>query len=123
MPKKNICPVSDTTSFFNRKWIYCILADMFRGKKYFKDFKESNPTLSSHVLSQTLKYMEKNKLIEKIVLDNKTEYKLTDKGLKSNKILYEMVLFSITELECSKLSETSKKNLLNEYKNVLNIGD
>lgn len=93
------------------------------GKKYFKDFKEANPTLSSHVLSQTLKYMEKNKLIEKIVLDNKTEYKLTDKGLKSNKILYEMVLFSITELECSKLSETSKKNLLNEYKNVLNIGD
>ena len=67
--------------------------------------------------------MKNKKKKKKIVLDNKTEYKLTDKGLKSNKILYEMVLFSITELECSKLSETSKKNLLNEYKNVLNIGD
>ena len=53
---EDICPVSDSLDFFSRKWVLCILMDMFRGKKYFTDFQQSNPELSNHVLSQTLKY-------------------------------------------------------------------
>ena len=62
---ENICPVSDSLDFFNRKWVLYILMDMFRGKKYFTDFQHSNPELSNHILSQTLKYMEENDLIKK----------------------------------------------------------
>ena len=117
------CPISDSLDFFNRKWILCILMDMFRGKKRFKEFKESNPTISNYVLSQTLKYMESNGLIEKIIDDKKTGYELTSKGLKTNRILYELTIFSLDELECSKLSENKKENLFDEYKESLNIGD
>ena len=125
MNKDDICPVSESLDFFNRKWVLCILMDMFRGKKHFTEFQEANPNLSNHVLSQTLKYMEDVKLIKKETFSektrNKTSYVLLEKGKNANKILLELSLYSLNELECSKLNEKTKKELLNEYETFLNI--
>ena len=122
---EDICPVSESLDFFSRKWVLCILMDMFRGKKHFTEFQESNPTLSNHVLSQTLKYMEEMKLIKKEKSDlktrNKTSYILLEKGLKTNKILYELSVFSLNELECSKLKKDIKNEILENYTESLNI--
>ena len=120
---EDICPVSDALDFFSRKWVLCLLMDMFRGKKHFTEFQESNPTLSNHVLSKTLKYMEDEGLIKKETVDektrNKTSYLLLEKGLKTNKILYELSVYSLNELECSKLNENIKKEIFDNYKNSL----
>ncbi len=124
MKKEDICPVVDTLEFFNRKWILCILMDMFRGNKHFSEFQESNPSLNNFTLAQTLKYMEQNDLIIKIQDENNrlnTEYVLTRKGKKVNKILYEMTLFSLEELKCSKLSSDKKEEILREYEESLKI--
>ena len=125
MNKDDICPVSESLDFFNRKWVLCILMDMFRGKKHFTEFQEANPNLSNHVLSQTLKYMEDVKLIKKETISektrNKTSYVLLEKGKNENKILLELSLYSLNELECSKLNEKTKNELLNEYETFLNI--
>lgn len=122
---EDICPVSESLDFFSRKWVLCILMDMFRGKKHFTEFQESNPTLSNHVLSQTLKYMEEMELIKKEKSDlktrNKTSYILLEKGLKTNKILYEVSVFSLNELECSKLKKDIKNEILENYTESLNI--
>ena len=122
---EDICPVSESLDFFSRKWVLCILMDMFRGKKHFTEFQESNPNLSNHVLSQTLKYMEEVKLIKKdkseMKTRNKTSYILLEKGLKTNKILYELSLFSLNELECSKLNKNIKNEILDNYTESLNI--
>lgn len=127
MNMEDICPVSDSLDFFSRKWVLCILMDMFRGKKHFTEFQESNPDLSNHVLSQTLKYMEEVELIKKQTSDektrNKTSYILLEKGLKTNKILYELSLFSLSELECSRLSENMKKEILTSYEESLFFDD
>ena len=123
MNTEDICPVSDSLDFFSRKWVLCILMDMFRGKKHFTEFQESNPNLSNHVLSQTLKYMEDVELIKKETIEektrNKTYYKLLDNGLKTNRILYELSIYSLNELECSKLNETTKNNIISEYEKCL----
>ena len=122
---EDICPVSDSLDFFSRKWVLCILMDMFRGKKHFTEFQESNPTLSNHVLSQTLKYMEEHELIKKVNNDektrNKTSYVLLEKGLKTNRILYELSVYSLNELDCSKLNDNIKKEILENYTNSLNL--
>ena len=83
MNSDEVCPVSEVLDFFSRKWVLCILMDMFNGCKHFTDFQQINPDLSNNVLSQTLKYMETIGLIEKEHIDfktrNKTEYKLSEK--------------------------------------------
>lgn len=120
---EDICPASDSLEFFSRKWVLCILMDMFRGKKHFTEFQESNPNLSNHVLSKTLKYMEEVELIKKETSDektrNKTSYILLEKGLKTNKILYELSVYSLNELECSKLNENVKNEILKNYTDSL----
>jgi len=78
---EDICPVSDSLEFFSRKWVLCILMDMFRGKKHFTEFQDSNPDLSNHVLSQTLKYMEEVELIKKETVDEKTRNKTSYSSL------------------------------------------
>ena len=99
--------------------------DMFQGKKHFTEFQESNPNLSNYVLSQTLKYMEEVRLIKKEKINektrNKTSYILLDKGLKTNKILYELSIYSINELNCSKLNDNVKNKLLDDYTESLNL--
>ena len=121
----DICPVSETLDFFQRKWVLCIILDMFNGCKHFTDFQQANPDISNYVLSQSLKYMEEIGLVEKNHIDtktrNKTEYILTDKGLKVNKILYELTIFSLTELDSSKLNNSTKQALLDKYSNILDM--
>ena len=124
MSNQKICPVEDTLNFFNRKWTLCILMDMFLGSKHFSEFKQSNPSLSNHILSNTLQDLVDKGLIEKIIKTsskNSTEYRLTSKGLKVNKILYELASYSFDELELSKLQDYTKKDILNQYKDALNV--
>lgn len=118
MAENNICPIGNTLDVFNRKWIFCILSNIFRGKTHFNEFKQMNPNISNHVLAQTLKYMENQELITKTVVDeahNKTEYALTDKGRKTNRILYEITSYYFNELDCEHDDE-SKREILEAYK-------
>ena len=125
MINNTICPIGATLDIFNRKWIFCILSCMFRGMKHFSEFKNANPTISNHILAETLKYMEEINLIEKIIIEKepkiKTEYSLTDKGLKTNKLLYEFVLYYFDEINHVGFDELQKEEILNEYKKAFNL--
>ncbi|AMK15484.1 winged helix-turn-helix transcriptional regulator [Methanobrevibacter olleyae] len=118
----NFCPIGSTLDLFNRKWIFCVMINIFMGLNHFNEFKEANSGISNHVLSQTLKYMEENKLIEKKVSeDSKTSYNLTEKGFNTNKILYEFVIYYLNELNYTNLDSDDKKEILSYYKNILQI--
>ena len=97
----NSCPFNYLNKLFSRKWILYILKDLFEGKKYFNEFKKTNPEMSNASLANNLKYLESEGLIVKKLMDDPkhtTEYYLTDKGRKMNRILYEMILFGRDEL-------------------------
>ena len=95
---------------------------MFLGKKQFSEFLEEK-TLSNRVLTDTLKFMEDNDLITKNVFENdiKTEYSLTPKGFKLNKLLYDMLKYGLTEVNSGNLNEKQKEELLKEYETLFNI--
>lgn len=114
----NSCPFNSLNKLFSRKWILYILKDLFEGKRYFNEFKKTNPEMSNASLSNNLKYLENEGLIVKKLLDDKkhtTEYYLSDKGKKMNKILYEMILFGLDELV-----DVDDENLKDETKKMYN---
>lgn len=125
MVENNICPIGSTLDYFNRKWIFCILSNIFQGMKHFSEFKKANPTISNHVLAETLKYMEQNDLIKKTIIDDdlrvKTEYSLTPKGEKTNKILYEITSYYFNELNYVAYNDSEKEEILKKYKKVFKI--
>jgi len=110
--------VDDTFSYLRKKWNIPIIKGLFCGCKNFKGFLELNPGLSSKVLSERLKELEENGIVEKIVLNSssgQTEYYLTDKGRRLNRIIFEMFNFALDEVlkseDSIKLREESKESL------------
>jgi DNA-binding HxlR family transcriptional regulator len=122
---KDACPINSVNDLLSRKWVFGIMKDLFAGKKHFNEFKQDKPDLSNVVLSDNLKYLEMNGLIYKNVCDNEnrrnTEYFLTEKGKRMNKLLYEMVVFSLYELEGDLRTDEYKQEIKDAYKELLGL--
>lgn len=89
------CPIELAMQLINRKWVIQIIRDMFFGKARFNEFKENKPGLSNKVLSHCLKDMEENQLIKRYEIDEVIEYRLTERGLALNRVLYELAMFTL----------------------------
>ena len=111
--------LDETFGYLGKKWNIKIIKGLFCNCNHFKDFIELNPTLSSKVLSERLKELEQIGIIEKKVVNSNayhTEYFLTEKGLRLNKIIFELFDFALDEVNIknepnSKLKEESKEAL------------
>jgi DNA-binding HxlR family transcriptional regulator len=92
------CPISYSLDFFGDKWTFLIVRDMvFDGKKFYKDFLGSKEGIATNILSDRLKKLEQNGIIESRVyekLKTKKEYLLTRKGKDLIPILLELAAWS-----------------------------
>ena len=118
---KNIksCPIELVVTLFRKKWVIQIIRDLFFGKTRFNEFKDGKPNLSNKVLSNCLKDMENNGIIDKIVdkYDKKNvKYKLTEKGKSLNKILYEIAMVT---LDSEKYTDQTRDDLKTIFKEKL----
>ena len=111
------CPVELSLDIINRKWVLQIICDMFFGKTRFSEFQKERPEMSNNALSRSLKFMEEQRLIKK----DADEYFLTDKGKSLNKVIYDLVEFTLDnnkelydEKTIIKAKEGFKKQLLNQ---------
>lgn len=111
--------IDDTFDYLGKKWNIKIIKGLFCGCNHFKDFLEMNPTLSSKVLSGRLKELEQKGIIEKSVVSStpvQTKYTLTEKGLRLNRIIFEIFYFALDEVKIKskqgfKLREESREYL------------
>ena len=123
---KIVCPVDKILHLINKKWSIQIIRDMFFGKKRFKEFQEDKPKLSNKVLSNCLKELEENGLIEKVVLNTtpvSTEYYLTEYGKAMNKIVYELAMFTLHDENDNSYSDEARDDLKKTFKETLLIDD
>jgi len=93
------CPIEVALNYLGRKWTIQIIRDLFKGKIRFSQFLESNPQISTKMLSIRLKELQKSGLIEKKVYSTTPvmiEYSLTKKGEALNKILFQLAEYSLT---------------------------
>jgi DNA-binding HxlR family transcriptional regulator len=69
--------------------------------------------------------MEDINLIKKNVISMeptvKTEYSLTEKGTKTNRILYEFVVYYFDEINHVGFDDLEKEEILMEYRKAFNI--
>lgn len=112
------CPIEACFSQIGKKWSINIIRDLFMGKKRFKDFLNSNPELSTKMLSERLRELEKHDLIEKNIVSKSPimiEYTLTKKGKSLNKILYELSIFSLQQMPEDVLNNTNMAKKAQEF--------
>ena len=92
------CPIETAFRHIGKKWAINIIRDLFLGKKKFVEFLETNKELSGKVLSQRLKELEQDGIVRKKIVSKtplKAEYELTEKGKNLDKVLYEIIMFSM----------------------------
>ncbi len=92
------CPIEVSLNYLGKKWTMQIIRDLFNGKKRFSEFLESNPQISTKMLSLRLKELQESGLIKKTVISTtpvKIKYSLTQKGKALNRILFRLAEFSL----------------------------
>lgn len=89
------CPVATTVQLIGNKWKLLILRNMFfSGKQRFTDFMKTIPGLSKKVLTDNLRALENDGLIEREVFAEvppRVEYSLSDLGKTLKPVLDAML--------------------------------
>ncbi len=85
------CPVATTVQLIGNKWKLLILRNlMYDSKQRFKDFIKTIPAISKKVLTDNLRSLEEDKLVEREVFAEvppRVEYSLSPLGQSLKPIL------------------------------------
>lgn len=96
------CPITSALDLFGDKWTLVLVKQMLiEHKKTFKDFMESDESISTNILSAKLTHLVDNGLVEKAnhPSNKKTKlYLLTDKGLSLAPIILELACWADQQL-------------------------
>lgn len=88
------CPVEITLLRIGDKWKVLILRELITGTKRFGELKKSIGTISQKVLTQQLRSMEEDGLVNRKIyaeVPPRVEYSLTEDGYSLKPILDSMV--------------------------------
>lgn len=88
------CPVETALLLIGGKWKVLVLRDLINGTKRFGELKNSIGSISQKVLTQQLRSMEEDGLINRKVyaeVPPKVEYSLTEEGFSLKPILDSMM--------------------------------
>ncbi|WP_019227949.1 helix-turn-helix domain-containing protein [Sedimentibacter sp. B4] len=91
-----LCPVEATLSIIGDKWKILILRDLIEGTKRFGELKKSIGSISQKVLTQQLRDMEEDGLVNRKAyaeIPPRVEYSLTETGNSLKPILDSMFLW------------------------------
>jgi DNA-binding HxlR family transcriptional regulator len=103
MPKKtrsrrSDCPISHALDLFGDRWTLLIIRDMlFKRKRRYGEFAESEEKIATNVLADRLSKLEAWGLVTKQTdPENRRQliYRLTDKALDLAPVLVEMIVWS-----------------------------
>ena len=118
LPKRT-CAIALSIQILGDKWSLLILRDIILHKKSrFKEFRNSKEKIATNVLTNRLKTLYSEGLIEKLDptgTKKSTRYLATEKGISSLPIILEMYMFSIQNIDESVLNESQiniKKQVL-----------
>ena len=97
------CPITNTLDLIGDKWTLLIIRDMlFLNKKSFNEFLESREGIATNILTERLKRLEKNDIIEKqpyLKIPLRYQYTLTRRGKELRPLLMELIRWGNSHIE------------------------
>ena len=118
------CAIAKSISILGDKWSLLILRDVILHKKTrFKEFKNSKEKIATNILSNRLKSLMEDGLLEKLNPSGSkksTRYIATNKGISTLPIIIELYLFSIESIDEFILDE-SQMNIKSQVSKNRNL--
>jgi len=130
MKMRSHCPINYGLEHFGDKWSLLIIRDlMFKGKRHYNEFFESNEKVSTSVLGDRIKQLEKSGIISKRsddVKKSRIKYSLTKKGIAMLPFMVDIIAWSgkfDKDTEAGKVflaqANNSREHLLSSIKEEL----
>ena len=98
MKLRSHCPTNFGLEHFGDKWSLLIVRDlMFKGKRHYNEFFESDERVSTSVLGDRLKSLEERGIISRSKDDikkSRIKYSLTKKGIALLPLMVEIIVWS-----------------------------
>ena len=95
---RSACPINYALEYLGDKWTLLVIRDLvFEGKRFYKEFLDSKEGIATNILSDRLKRLERQGIVESKVyekLKTQKEYALTEKGRDLIPILVDMISWS-----------------------------
>ena len=113
------CPLSSALDIVGDKWSLIIIRDMFIERTTFKEFLSGPEKIATNILSQRLKWLKDNKIIDyTFKSDNKKvkHYFLTEKGIELYPAMFEIMAWSQRNLDKELDPLTLEWNEKNKHK-------
>ena len=107
--ERSSCPIAYSLDVLGDRWTLLILRDLaFKGRRYFQDFLRASEGISSNVLTDRLRRLERWNLILKAGDPNdrrRNRYFLTDDGLDLLPVLIEMTVWGLKRYPAAHVTE------------------
>jgi DNA-binding HxlR family transcriptional regulator len=100
-PYAQNCPIARTLDVIGDRWTMLIIRDLFIGRSRFNEFRQSTPRISPKLLSERLKRLEDEGLVERLLLDGRpprAEYRLTPKGRSLFPVIFAIGTWGLAHL-------------------------
>ncbi|MBI9077905.1 MAG: helix-turn-helix transcriptional regulator [Desulfatibacillum sp.] len=92
------CPVYGALQLIGNKWVLIILAQLMGGAKRFGELKKAIPEISPKMLTQQLRKLEKEGIVERKVypeIPPRVEYSLTPKGWALEPVFKQIIIWGV----------------------------
>lgn len=110
---ERFCPrYQRAVEIVGRRWSGAILRAMLAGASRFGEIQEAIPDLSNRMLSERLRELEVEGIVERVVVPERpvrVEYHLTEKGRSLNDVVEALSRWSETWIEIEEPEETEKR--------------
>ncbi|MEW5963240.1 MAG: helix-turn-helix domain-containing protein [Pseudomonadota bacterium] len=95
--RRSACPLNASLEIFGDRWSLLIVRDLlFKGRKTFREFQDSEEGIATNILTDRLKRLESEGIVErrKDPQDaRRSFYRLTEKGIDLAPVVIEMIVW------------------------------
>jgi DNA-binding HxlR family transcriptional regulator len=74
------CPVSKAMELLDERWTLLVVRELLLGSRHFNDLRRGVPKMSPALLSKRLKSLTRAGVVDRIEVDGRTTYSLTQSG-------------------------------------------
>jgi DNA-binding HxlR family transcriptional regulator len=81
------CPVSKAMELLDERWTMLVVRELLLGSKHFNELRRGVPKMSPALLSKRLKSLTRAGVVERLEVDGRTAYSLTQCGQELGEVV------------------------------------
>jgi DNA-binding HxlR family transcriptional regulator len=89
------CPVAKSMEVLDERWTMLVVRELLAGSTHFNELRRGLPKMSPALLSKRLRTLERARVVQRSIEDNRTSYTLTESGRELADVVHALSAWGI----------------------------